>query len=504
VRFAIAEFKQEANTFVPRPTTLDDFRTWHLWTGTELIDASRGTNSELAGFIEVLERAGAEIVPIVGTFAMSGGKVTDDAYAAILRMLLDGLAAAGPIDGVLLALHGAMVTESDDDPDGETIERVRAAIGATPLVVTLDLHANVTERSVRACDALVGFWTSPHIDQADTGRRGAELMLRIVRGDLKPTSAFVKIPMVVPASTHMHHLAGPFKRLIDTAKAMEATEAAGATVFAVQPWLDVAEMGFAAVVVTDDDPALATDLACRLARAAWNERDAFMRIELVPVEEAIQRALAAPEGPIVLSDCADGTGAGSPGDATAVIAALLAADPPVPAYVCVRDAEAAAEAARLGVGARFDGFVGGKLDSVYNAPVRLDGEIVFAAPARYRFEGEGYTGVEMDMGPTAVVRRGSVSALIVSNAVMTVDPALYRSVGLVPEDARIIVVKSHIQFRAGYGPIAKGIMLLDSPGMSSDHIELLDFRRVPRPLFPLDRETVFACDPGAAAGRPAA
>ena len=196
----------------------------------------------------------------------------------------------------------------------------------------------------------------------------------------------------------------------------------------------------------------------------------------------------------MLSDCADGTGAGSPGDATAVIAALLEANPDKPAFVFVRDAESAATAIAAGTGATVTLSVGGKLDNIFNQPVELTGTVDFAGPASFRFGGEGYTGVEQDMGPSAVVRAGNVFVLIVSTSVMTVDPELYRAVGLEPKDAQIVVVKSAIQFRAGY-PFARRSIMLDSPGMSSDHITSLPWDKVPRPIFPLDPEMSFTCQP---------
>ncbi|MBW3633970.1 MAG: M81 family metallopeptidase [Chloroflexi bacterium] len=495
MRVAIAELKQESNTFVPRPTTLADFAAWHLWHGADLVSGLRDTNTEIAGFLDVLEPAGIESVPILATFAMSGGKVVTAAYHALLDDLLAGVREHGPYDGVLLALHGAMVSDEDDDPDGAIIAAVRAAIGAdTPLVVTMDLHANVTRRAGEHADAIVGFRTSPHIDLRETGQRGAGVMVRMLRDGVRPAMAMVKIPMVVPASTHMHHLPGPFQRLMQAAAAAEGGSLLSASVFTVQPWLDITEMGFATVAVSDGDVTLAEQVALELANLAWAERDAFMETELVPIAEAIARA-GTIDGPVVLSDLADGTGAGSPGDATAVIAALLAAELRDRALVCVRDPGAARTAIAAGIGAEVALEVGGKLDNVYNEPVPIRGTVTFAGPARFRFSGEGYTGVEMDMGDCAVIEAGQVSLLILGNAVMTVDPAMYRAVGLEPNDAGIVVVKSHIQFRAGYGDVARAIILLDSPGMSSDRLESLPFVRIERPLFPFDRAFEFVPHP---------
>lgn len=496
-RVAVAEFKQETNTFVDRPTTMADFETWHYWSGSQLIEGSQGTNCEIDGFLNVLMEAGIEPVPILATFAMSGGKVDDAVYRRLLGELLEGIAEARPLDGVLLALHGAMVTQSDDSPDANTLKAVRELVGPeVPVVATYDLHANLTAAMIEYADALVGFKTSPHIDQRDTGERGARVMTAVLQHGAKPAMAFVKIPMIVPASTHIHHLPGPFKRLQDATKELETQPGVlSANIAAVQPWLDIDEMGFATVVVTDDDLGLARTLACDLANACWNERQAFMELELVSIAEAIEQAMAEPTGPVVLSDCADGTGAGSPGDATAVIAALLQANPDKPAYVFVRDAESAGAAIAAGVGATVTLRVGGKLDHVFNQPVEVTGIVEFAGPASFRFGGAGYTGIEQDMGPSAVVRSGNVYVLSVSNSVMTVDPELYRAVGLEPKDAQIVVVKSHIQFRGAYDPFCSRIIMLDSPGMSSDHIAALPWENVPRPIFPLDPDMTFACEP---------
>jgi microcystin degradation protein MlrC len=294
--------------------------------------------------------------------------------------------------------------------------------------------------------------------------------------------------MVTPASMHVDFADGPFRRLMASVRGAEERGALAASLFTVQPWLDISEFGFASLVVTRDDPGLARRLAADLAAKAWDERHALLETGLVPPTEAIRRALARPEGPVVLSDLADGTGAGSPGDATAVLAALLDAEPDRPALIWICDSAAAEAAARIGVGRSFDGLVGGKRDCVFNRPVRFSGVVELTRPAQFRFGGPGYTGVAMDMGLTAVLRRGQVRLLITSKPVMTVDPALYRAAGLEPAEAQIVVVKSHIQFRAGYADLAKDIILLDSPGMSSDHLESLPFRRVPRPLFPLDRD----------------
>ena len=489
MRISIGGFKQETNTFANVPTTIESFRDFHLWYGADVVQNMRSTNTEVAGFIDVCEEAKFEMLPTLSGFAISGAPLTRECYAGLLDDLIERISHTRPFDGVLLSLHGAMVAEGEDDADGATLEAVRRIIGPNvPLIATMDLHGNVTRRCIENSDAIVGFRTSPHIDQRETGRRAATLLARWLAGDVRPTMDWCKIPMVTPASTHVHNLPGPFQRLMDAGRAIEASDALAATAFTVQPWLDIPEFGFATVVVTDNDPVYARRLARDMARQAWDERLAFMDIDLVQPDLAIRRALARPDGPVVLSDLADGTGAGSPGDATSVIESLLAANPPKTALVNVCDPEVAAAAARIGVGGEIDAPVGGKRDHVYNRPVRFAGTVELARTASFEFGAGGYTGVSMDMGLSAVLRCGHVHLLVTSKPVMTIDPALYRAVGLEPLAAQIVVVKSHIHFRAGYKDIAREIILLDSPGMSSDHLTQLDFRRIPRPMFPFDRE----------------
>jgi microcystin degradation protein MlrC len=492
VRVVVAELKQETNTFVPYLTTMDEFRAWHLWEGDEILANAPGNNWEVTGFLDVLEEAGIEPVPIIATMAMSGGKVEQATFDHLLGRLLAGIEAAKPFDGVLLALHGAMVTEQHDDGDGVIIEAVRQLIGpGVPLAVSMDLHGNLTERCIAHADAIAGFRTSPHIDHRETGQRAARVLVRQLRGEIRPVMRMVKVPMVTPASTHRHDVDGPFKRVQDAGREAERAEVELASVFTVQPWLDIEEFGFATVVVTDGDANLAERVARDLADACWTEREAFMDIDLVSPREAIARALAQSDGPVILSDLGDGNGAGSPGDATAVVAALIEAGPPRMALANIRDGEAALAAAEAGVGAEIDLMIGGKLDHVYNQPVRFTGTVEFSGEATFRFGGGGYTGMGMDMGLCAVLRHEELRLMVTTNSCFWIDPEPYRAVGLEPSEAQIVMVKSAIQFRSGFVGMERGIMLLDSPGMSSDHLELYDFRRVPRPLFPLDRDAMF-------------
>ncbi len=482
MRIALASMQQESNTFAPVPATLQTFKNGYLLDGAAVLGL-RGTATEVGGAVGLLEAAGVEVVPIVAAHAVSGGPVVAEAFNEIRDRILRGLRAAGPLDGMVMVLHGAMVVDGDDDGSGALLADVRAAVGDLPLAATLDSHANVTRRMIDIADVLVSYRTYPHIDLDGTGRRGAAALLDMLAGRLRPALGLAKVAMLHPAESHPVN-SEPMRSLWARVDALKS----GGTIvdgglLPVQPWLDLPDVGFSAIVMTNGDAAGAGVIAEELAREAWAQRHAFQATLLEP-DAAIRAALAMHGGPIVVSESADGPGAGSPGDSTVMLRALLDAGVTAPAMLTVVDADAARQCAVAGVGARVTVAVGGKIGA-YSAPVTVTGTVRHAAATRFTFTA-GYTGTVANMGLTAVLEVGSMSIVITEHSVMTTDPALYRAVGLEPTAAKIVVVKSPAQFRAAYEPIARGIINLDSPGHSPQNVRRLTWTRRPRPCFPFE------------------
>lgn len=501
MRIAIGQLQVESNTFVLQKADLRHFQSDTLLYGEEILARLRGTHAEMGAFIATLEEAGAELVPTIAAHAVSSGEVPAATFATLRDELVRRLVAAAPLDGVLLALHGAMVVEGDYDGSGALLAAVRAAVGPrVPIVTTLDMHANVTRRMVEQADALVGYDTYPHVDMEGTGLRGARLLLRAVRGEVAPVVAFAKAPMIVPAeggATRDQPMAG----LLAAAKQLERQPGVlSASLFPVQPWMDLPDTGFSAVVVVDGAAraARAEEEARALARQAWEARHQF-RVELLPVDEAIQRALALDGGPVVLSESADGTGAGSPGDSVAVLQRLLALGVKERCLVSVVDPPAVAKAMAAGVGSTVTVSVGGALDPRYSTPVQITGRVRTLFDGRFVFTGPEFTGTEGNMGRAAVIQTGSIFVLAMEQPTFTIDPAYYRAVGLEPREAKIVVVKSALQFRDGYGPFARAMWLVDTPGPSTANLKRLSWRKIPRPLYPFDDD--FAPAIQSAAGR---
>ena len=488
MRIAIGQLMEESNTFVRQQADLAHFRANQLLHGEEVVEKLRGTRVEVGGFLDALAAAGAEVVPTIAANCVSSGPVPRETFDALAGELLRRLAGAGPVDGVLLALHGAMVLEDDPDGEGALLAAVRARVGpAIPIVATLDLHGTITPRMVEEADALVGYDTYPHVDLYETGVKGARLLVAAIRGEAHPVTVLARSPMLVPAEG-MGTADQPMAGLMAEAKRLEARPGVLAvSLFPVQPWLDVPGTGFSVVAVADG-ARRATEIepvVRELAWKAWEARRAF-RASLLVVDDAIRRALAEEGGPFVLSESADSTGSGSPGDSVALLERLLALGVRERCLVTVVDPPAVARAIEAGVGHEVTVPVGGRLDPRWSHPVTITGRVRILSDGRFIFSDQKARGTEGSMGRAAVIEVGRTSVLVTERPVFSFDPAFYRSVGLEPRDAKIVGVKSPLQFRDGYGAFARALWVVDTPGPSTADLTRLDWQHVSRPLFPFD------------------
>lgn len=502
MRFICAEFKQEGNSFSPLQTTLQDFESYHLYRGEEVQTHLAGTGTEVGGFFAVAQREGIEIAPALATMAMSSGPVTQATFEALSEDLLARISALLPADGILLALHGAMLVEGSDDPEGDLLARLRQIVGDLPVVVSLDLHAVPAASLLEHADAIVGFDTCPHTDLFETGVRAAELLITIVRQEVRPRMAFARVPLDLPAEAVDTSQPGPAAVLLQAARGYRSRDGIRSTsIFFPQPWLDVPHLGATVLVVFDaedgDGGVRATEVTAALAQKFWDLRNAFVA-EFHSVEQALGLALAAgtvtpgdgpnAAGPFVLSDSADTTGGGATGDATRILGHLLAQPGRLPgdALTTIVDAEAALQAAQHLPGERVCLQVGGKMDRQFNQPVRLEGMLRTLFHGRFRVSGPSYTGLVMRMGLTAVVEVDRLKVVITSKRTWTHTPDFYRAVGLAPANAWIVLTKSNSTFKASYAPIARQILFVAGPGVTSPELTSLPFQRRPRPLYPFE------------------
>ena len=500
MRYAVGTLSLECNSFSPERTTLDYFRrNGYLLRGGEIWDAHRGMRNELAGFLDVCQRRGVEAVPTLAAWAVPHGLVVPETYAELKAELLRRLREAEPIDGVYLSLHGSMVVEGLDDPEGDVLEAVRNAIGLRPLVATLDFHANVTARMARAADILVGYNSFPHTNLFETGAKAGELAWRHHGRTRDLRRVFVKLPLIAPMERMTIVGDEPMVRLIRELEAEEdGDQVLALSAFGVQCWLDIQEMGCSVLgVVRAEAVERARETVAGAARAFWELREVFMDFPFHSPDEAIRLGLASAAQPIVLNEPSDNVGAGATGDSTYLLEALLHQRVEAPTYLPIVDPEAVAAAVAAGVGAEIALPVGGKLNRRFSRPVMVRGRVRTLFDGRYRYAGPMFHGVETSMGRTAILEiGGSIFIELTELPVWTIDPEHYRCVGLMPERAKFLVVKSQGSFKAAYEGLAKEVVYLDTPGISGSNLRTLPFERIDRgSLYPWNETRTFEPEP---------
>ena len=491
MRFFTGGINHETNTFSPIPASMQRFHDMHYARGQALLGEARGTRTVIGGFIDAADELGIELVPTIHSFAMPSDAVTREAWEEQISDTLDDLEAAlasGPIDGLLLGLHGAMVIEGIEDGDGEYLRRVRELVGPDmPVVMELDLHANISPESVEMVDVLIGYDTYPHIDVYDRAIELTHLLKRIVDGEIKPTHAFRQIPILanLPAQYSVTPQMTEWLALCHEIESRPGVLTA--TITCGFPYADIADTGMAAYVATDDDPELAEQCVRELAQFAWDHRQEFQATPM-PVPEAVRYAMNA-DGPILLADVADNPGAGTSCHGTEVLRKLIAQNARSAVVALMFDPETAAQAAEAGIGATIDARIGGKVDDLHGEPVETGAYVKALTDGYFINDGPLGTGSVSNMGLTAVLEiggRGGIDVICTSLRRAANDANSLRSVGIEPTKKQIVVIKSSVHYRADFTPLVKEIVEVDAPGLSTSNWSRFDFQNLRRPIFPLD------------------
>ncbi len=493
MRLLIAMMKHETNTFSPVPTPLQRFGhgPGPLY-GEAAVEAYRGTGSGLGAYLDLAGREGAEIVLPIAAGAPPSRPVEDAAFEHIAGVICDAVRKGG-FDGIMLDLHGAMVTESVEDGEGELLRRIRAIDPATPIAVSLDMHANLYDAIVDNATIVTGYRTYPHIDTYDTAKRAGEILLATMRGEVRPVMAWGNVPML-PHVMRQGSDDHPNRELQARAAAMTTEGALAASLFTGFPHADIANAGLSAVVVTDGDRALAERLRDELLEQAWADRADFVyRIE--PLEQSLARAAAiAPpqpgDGPIVLLDHYDNCASGGTMDTTAVLAAIMRMGLDNVAAFAIYDPQAVQQAIAAGIGAEISLAIGGKIAMPAipgdSRPLTVTGTVKTISNGRFRNKGPMGRGVLTDMGPSVVLDTGRVEIALISRHVEPSDLNCLLALGIDPMQKRFVMLKSRIHWRAGLGTMAKEVVECAGMGVCTSDYSQLSFTKVRRPIYPLD------------------
>lgn len=477
-RIAVGGFLHETNTFAPTKASYDAFVHGGGWPrmeiGANVFKTLRRINVGLAGFIEAAEAERWELVPTIFTAATPCAHVTEDAYERIAKVMVDGIAAAGPLDAVYLDLHGAMVAEHLDDGEGEILARVRKVIGKeVPLVVSLDLHANVTPEMVEHADALIAYRTYPHVDMAETGRACARHLKLLLETKQRFAKAFRQIPFLIPISwqcTNDEPTRGIYQKLA-------ALESHAVPTLSFAPGFPAADFIHCAPSVfaygrTQAAADAAADAIAALVESHEDDFDGRIYSPDEGVRHAMELAKTA-QKPVVIADTQDNPGAGGDSDTTGMLRALVRNNAQRAATGVIYDPEAARAAHAAGEGSTVTLALGGKSGIPGDAPYKETFIVEKLSDGNFIAPGPYFGGRVMEMGPSACLRIGDVRTVVASNKTQLADQAMYRYVGIEPTKQKILVNKSSVHFRADFEPIAETLLICAAPGaMPADTADL--------------------------------
>lgn len=484
-RIVTGAISHETSTFTPVATTWDSYRERHYLHGADIIETFRGTNTPTGGFIEGAGAHRFELIPTVYATAYPSGPTPAAIFTTILGELLDGIHAAGRVDGVLLELHGSMVAEGIDDADGHILAAVRSAVGPkVPVVGQLDIHSNMSSLMIDSADVLIGRETYPEVDMAERGRECADVLARIVTEGLRPTMALHQVPMVWGTRQVTAH--PPMREAIARLHAIEARPGVVcgsiATCYALA---DVPDMGASVYIVTDNDRPLAQRHADDLGRWIF-ERRADWHAPMPSTQACLRQAQAAGRFPVIFADWYDNTGGGSPGDSTGMLRTFIEAGLTDACILYIVDRDAVDRCHAAGAGAVLDVEAGGKSSPLQGMPVKMRARVVALSDGRFRYDGPMYSGLENTMGPSAHIEHNGVHVLLVSKREQPFDTAFARTLGLDPRRMTYIGVKSAAHFRSGFEAWAGAIYEVSEPSVHNPATGALPFRRLGRTLYPFN------------------
>ncbi|MEH7417502.1 M81 family metallopeptidase [Neobacillus drentensis] len=486
-RIGIAFFYHESHSFSPLKTEIEHFRNEGYFIGDEIYDAYTGTKTEVGGFLDVLKKQeDVEIIPLLCAAAIPAGVVSTTAYSIIEKQMLESIRKAGRLDGLLLALHGAMVVEDLFDPEEHLLGKIREVIGLhVPIATTLDMHANLSAKMIDYTPLHFGFKTYPHIDMYEQGVQAAIALLMQLNEGISFYAAFEKLPMI-PPSINMRTAEGPMSKMIEWAKqAEEDDDIYNVSVFGGFPYSDIPMAG-ASVLVVSLYPQKGEETAKKLASLFWSVREEFI-MDLPDVREGMNRAISlADDKPIVLADISDNPLSGGSGDTTELLREMVHKNTPDTLFGGLYDPESIEACRKSGVGNKVSLSLGGKISPEFGVPVLVEATVFALSDGIFYNSGPFNQHLKVDLKGAAHIRVGNIDILLIGRPMSANDPEMFRHIGLEPQAKRILGLKAKNHFRAAFESIVGPIIYVDALGVASNRLTTFTYRHIPRPIWPLD------------------
>lgn len=477
MKVAIGGISHETNVFSPIETPLS---TWRILEGQDIIQRSNGHKTAMGGFLEIAEREGWNVIPTLYAGATPSRPTDVESYAWLKQHLLVAIEEQKP-DAVLLSMHGAMMAEGTDDPEGDIVQAVRALIGQKPLLVTLDLHGNNTAEMVAGCDAIFGFDTNPHVDSYERALEAAECLAAMTKGVIKPVTAHQHVPML-PPTINMRTAEGPMVELFRMAREFESKPGMiNVSVFGGFPFCDVPYAGFNVIATANGDKALAQQACDEICAHAWQIRDQFLK-HVPDIQEAMnqteQLLKDQPTKPVICADVADNPGGGGSGDTPELLREMIRRNLPKTAAALIWDPETVELAFTIGVGNTGTFRIGGKAERAYGEPIEVEAKVRTLSDGEFYATGPMSRGNTANIGRCARLQVGNVQILISSIRMACNDADIFRHLGVEPTQQHVLLVKSRGHFRASFEPLAHRIIEVDAPGAANPNLKRYPYRRI--------------------------
>jgi len=497
MRIAALGFHHETNTFQSVKTDYDAFVRFEFLRGKQIAEKHAAANSTFAGYFKGAAQCEFELVPLLFTFTGPTGTITKDAFDRITAEMISMLETGAPWDGVLLAQHGAAVSEEHPDMDGEVARLTRQAVGPrTPVVMTLDLHSNITHKQAAHTEAIVAYHTNPHLDPVERAVEASEILVRTIRGQVRPVQHLVQVPMIINIVKQSTGF-GPMKAIMDdVAEVVKKPGVLSASCGQGFPYADVEQMGVSFLVVTDNDRRLAEEQTRWLARRAW-ERRAELQNDAPPPAEAMKRArTASGDAPTVIMDVGDNVGGGGTADSTHLLAEarrqglkgerslLMSLFDPEAVLVCIK----------AGVGSTVTVKAGAKTDKRHGEPLEVTGYVRAITDGKFEEPKPIHGGWRFfDYGPSVALEttEGYTLVLHTARGIGNMSRQQYCFMGIFPEQYKTVICKGTVSPRAAYEPIAREIIMANTPGVTTADMSTFEYAHRRRPLYPYEPDTKF-------------
>ncbi len=490
MRIAIGGISHETNTFCSGLSEVENFKLGEWSEGQEIIQRHSGVRDYSGGILEAAGRLGIEVVPTFTASAQPSGTISKHAYEQLSGQLLAGLRSAGKVDGYVLTLHGAGVAEGIDDLEGTLLAEIREMAGPDlPIVVTLDLHGNLTQQMLDSATALVGVHLYPHSDMYERGQEAVQLFKAIVQGEVHPTMHFTRLPMMIPTTTTNFGAAHEINEICwEYEKQPGVIDCAFFHGFAST---DIPYPCVGVIVTTENDPQLAEKISREVAGKVWEMREQFRPVPNPP-DEAFRQALATEGRPVIINETSDNPGGGAPEDATHLLRAMLDAKLEDACMGFMFDPETAAQAHKAGTGATIQVRLGGKHEKLHGEPIEAEAYVKCLTDGKFIQQSPMGRGARVDLGPMARLIIGGIDVLVSSFRTQTLDAEVFLLHGIDISRYKIVAIKSSNHFRAGFEPIAHKIIRADTPGLVSVDLTTFPYERIAHPVWPLDEDAAWS------------